>query len=95
MHTRRLVLEALIAVLLAGCNPAEAKEFTTVVHIVGIGDTLDSIAQTYLPSDRGDSKQAFAEFKEGIFEYNFDSIFINRKPYEVHLGDKLLITFWK
>ncbi len=95
MHTRRLLLEALIAVLLTGCNPAEAKEFTTVVHIVGAGDTLDSIAQAYLPSDRGDSQQAFAEFKEGIFEYNFDSVFLNRKPYEVRIGDKLLITFWK
>ncbi len=95
MHTRRLLLEALIAVLLTGCNPAEAKEFTTVVHTVGAGETMDSIAQAYLPSDRGDSPQAFAEFKEGIFEYNFDSVFINRKPYEVCIGDKLLITFWK
>ena len=87
MHTRRLLLEALIAVLLTSCNPAEAKEFTTVVHTVDVGDTLESISQTYLPADRGDSQKAFAEFKEGIFEYNFDRVFINRQPYEVHVGD--------
>lgn len=97
MHTRRLLVEALIAVLLTSCNPAEAggKEFTTIVHIVAASDTLDTIAQAYLPSDRGDSHQAFAEFKEGIFEYNYDRIFVNRKPYEVHTGDRLLITFWE
>ena len=94
MHTRRLLLEALIAVLLTSCNPAEAKEFTTVVHVVSASDTMDSIAQTYLPPNRGDSHQAFAEFKEGIFEYNFDRVFVNRQPYEVHPGDQLLITFW-
>ena len=95
MHARRLLLEALIAVLLTGCEPAQAKQFTTVVHIVGPDDTMDSIAQAYLPSDRGDSHQAFAEFKDGIFEYNYDSVFSNRKPYEVREGDHLLITFWK
>jgi len=95
VHARQLLLEALIAVILASCDPAEAKEFTTVVHTVGAGDTMDSIAQAYLPSDRGDSHQAFAEFKEGIFEYNYDRVFTNRKPYEVRVGDELLITFWK
>lgn len=96
MHTRRLLIEALIAVLLTGCDPVEAaKEFTTVVHVVSAGDTMDSIAQAYLPKDRGSSHQAFAEFKEGIFEYNYDHVFVNRKPYEVRIGDRLLITFWK
>ena len=95
MRTRQLLLEALIAVILTNCNPAEAMDFTTVVHTVGTGDTMDSIAQAYLPSDRGDSHQAFLEFREGIFEYNFDRVFINREPYEVRVGDELLITFWK
>ena len=93
MHTRQLLL-ALIAVTLMTCNPVEAKEYTTVVYTVGAGDTLDSIAQTYLPTDRGNSWQAFAEFKEGIFEYNFDRVFSQRKPYEVRVGDCLLITIW-
>jgi len=94
MHTRHLLL-ALIAATLMSCSSVAAKEYTTVVYTVGAGDTMDSIAQTYLPSDRGNSWQAFAEFKEGIFEYNFDRVFIHRKPYEVDVGDCLLITFWK
>jgi len=94
MHTSQVLL-TLIAATLISCSSVEAKEYTTVVYTVGAGDMLDSIAQTYLPLDRGNSWQAFAEFKEGIFEYNFDRVFINRKPYEVHVGDCLLITFWK
>ena len=93
MHTRQLLLALIVAALMR-CNSVEAMEYTTVVYTVGAGDTLDSIAQTYLPTDRGNSWQAFAEFKEGIFEYNFDKVFIHRKPYEVRVGDCLLITLW-
>lgn len=95
MNTRHLLIQVIITVLLTVCNPAEAKEFTTVTHIVGVNDTMDSISQTYLPSDRGASHKAFAEFKEGIFEYNYDRVFTNRKPYEVRIGDQLLITYWQ
>lgn len=94
MHTPSLLL-ALIAVTFISCSSVEAKEYTTVDYTVGAGDTMDSIAQTYLPPDRGHSRRAFAEFKEGIFEYNFDRVFIYRKPYAVQPGDHLLITFWK
>ena len=94
MSIRYLLLILIVATLMS-CSPAEAKEYTTVVYTVVAGDTMDSIAQTYLPQDRGNSWQAFAEFREGIFEYNFDRVFIYRQPYEVHVGDCLLITFWK
>jgi len=94
MHTRHLLLALIVATLMS-CGSVEAKEYTTVVYTVVAGDTLDSIAQTYLPPDRGTSWQAFAEFKEGIYEYNFDKVFVHRTPYEVHVGDYLLITFWK
>ena len=93
MHIRHQLL-ALIVTTLLSCSSVEAKEYTTVVYTVGAGDTLNSIAQTYLPPDRGSSWQAFAEFKEGIFEYNYDKVFVNREPYEVRLGDSLLITSW-
>ena len=93
MNIRQLLL-VLVVITLMSCSPIEAKEYTTVTYTVGVGDTLDSIAQTYLPADRGNSWKAFAEFKEGIFEYNFDKVFIYRKPYEVHIGDCLLITYW-
>jgi len=93
MHLHHLLLALIVATLMS-CSSVEAKEFTTVVYIVGVGDTMSSIAQTYLPPDRGNSRQALAEFKEGIFEYNYDKVFFNRKPYEVHVGDCLLITSW-
>jgi len=94
MHTRHLLSVLLVAILLS-CGSIEAKEFTTVAYTVSAGDTMDSIAQTYLPPDRGDSEQAFEEFKEGIFEYNYERVFVNRLPYEVHEGDCLYITFWE
>lgn len=94
MQTRHLLL-SLVVVALMSCNPVEAKMYTTVVYHVGAGDTLDNIAQRYLPSDRGPSWRAFAEFKEGIFEYNYDQVFIHRRPYDVREGDRLLITFWQ
>ena len=94
MYTRYLLLTLIILAHMS-CSSVEAKQFTTVVYHVGAGDTMDSIAQTYLPLDRGNSWQAFAEFKEGIFEYNFDRVFIHREPYEVRVGDCLDITFWK
>ena len=93
MHTRHLLLALIVATLMS-CGSVEAREYTTVVYTVGVGDTMDSIAQTYLPPDRGNSYRAFAEFKEGIFEYNFASVFSDRRPYEVRVGDCLLITFW-
>ncbi|MBP2657841.1 MAG: hypothetical protein H6Q69_873 [Firmicutes bacterium] len=94
MHIRHLLL-ALIAAAFISCSPVEAKEYTTVSYTVVAGDTMDSIAHSYLPPDRGKSWRAFAEFKEGIFEYNFDRVFTDREPYEVRVGDCLLITFWK
>lgn len=94
MNTHHLLL-VLITAILMSCSSVEAKEYTMVSYTVVTGDTMDSIARTYLPPDRGKSWRAFAEFKEGIFEYNFDKVFIHRKPYEVRVGDCLLITFWK
>ena len=94
MHTRHLLSALLVAALLS-YGPIEAKKFTTVSYTVSAGDTMDSIAQTYLPSDRGDSERAFKEFKEGIFEYNYERVFVHRPPYEVREGDCLYITFWK
>jgi hypothetical protein len=73
----------------------EAKELTTVEYTVVAGDTMDNIARQFLPTERGDSYKAFAEFREGIFEYNFNRVFYDREPYEVKEGDTLLIVFWQ
>ena len=86
---------AFVAATFLFCSSISASELVTVVYSVVAGDTMDSIAHSYLPEDRGNSSRAYAEFKEGIFEYNFDRVFIDRAPYEVHAGDYLLITFWE
>lgn len=89
------LLSVLIAATLLFCSSVDAKELTTVVYTVSAGDTMDSIAEKYMPTDWGPSYQAFAEFREGIFEYNYDRLFLERKPYEVRAGDYLLINLWK
>jgi hypothetical protein len=94
MHSY-LLLMAFIATMLLGGHSVEATEYKTVVYTVSGSDTLDIIARKYLPADRGDSDRAFKEFKEGIYEYNYETVFIHRLPYEVHKGDCLLITLWE
>ena len=94
MHTYFLLM-ALIATIFVGGHSVEAARYTTVAYTVSEGDTLDIIAQKYLPADRVESDREFAEFKEGIYEYNYEMVFIHRLPYEVREGDCLLITLWE
>lgn len=91
MRTYFLLL-AFIATMLLGVHSVDAAGYKTVAYTVSEGDTLDIIARKYLPADRGDSDRAFAEFKEGIYEYNYEMVFIHRLPYEVREGDCILIT---
>lgn len=86
---------ALLVIMLISSGSVSAQELVTIEYSVAAGDTMDSIAKSYLPASWGDSHQAFAEFKEGIFEYNFERVFVDRKPYEVREGDCLLILFWE
>jgi len=86
---------ALLVTMLIVSGSASAQEPVTVEYSVAAGDTLDMIAKLYLPSSWGESHQAFAEFREGIFEYNFERVFVDRKPYEVREGDCLLILLWE
>ena len=95
MPARRFLLFVLLAITLMNCSNAEAKELITIVHTVRDGETLDTIAQIYLPADRAASGQAFASFMEGIYEYNYESVFLHRRHYEVREGDRLMITFWQ
>ena len=94
MHMRHL-LPLLIAATFMFCSSIEAKELTTVVYTVSSGDTMNSIAAEYLPLEWGDSYEAFEEFREGIYENNYDRVFADRKPYEVREGDFLFINIWK
>lgn len=86
---------SLLMTMLIGMGPVSARELKTFEYTVVAGDTIDTIARSYLPAGWGESSQAFAEFREGIFEYNFERIFFDRKSYEVREGDCLKILFWE
>ena len=86
---------ALLVTMLIVSGSVSAQGPVTFEYTVAAGDTLDTVAKSYLPSSWGDSHRAFAEFIEGIFEYNFDRVFADRKSYEVREGDCLLILFWE
>jgi hypothetical protein len=73
---------------LAFANDAPQRELVKVIHIVKSGETLDEIANFYLPPDR-----EFKEFREGIYELNYDKL-KDRPVYEVRKGDFLDIQFW-
>ena len=94
MHTYFLLV-ALIATTFLGGHSAEAFGYKTLAYTVSESDTLDIIARKYLPANSVGSDRAFAEFKEGIYEYNYEMVFIHRLPYEVREGDRLLIALWE
>lgn len=59
------------------------------VHIVKEGETLESIAKAYMTKDR-----EIREFKEGIVELNYETLFETRIDKRVHPGDRLVIGYW-
>ena len=94
MHIRKLLATLLVLTFMCW-NSLEARELTTVEYTVVAGDTMDNIAKLFLPSEWGSSHRAFAVFREGIYEYNYDRIFVDRDPYEVKVGDTLWIVRWQ
>lgn len=65
------------------------RELVRVGHEVKAGETLDTITRFYLPPDR-----EFLEFREGIYQLNYERVFEGRGSYEVHEKDYLIIQFW-
>lgn len=82
---KRLLL--LIFVMLIGCNVTNAKELHTEIYEVKEGDTLTSIAQKFITSDR-----FLPEFEEGIYELNYDVMHGIKK---VEKGQILEINYWR
>jgi hypothetical protein len=82
---RALLITLLVTALNNKCS---AKELVTYEHKVLPGETLDLIAQQYITPDR-----YFPEFREGIVENNYETIFAERD--EVRAGDILKINRWE
>ena len=95
---RGALIIALVLVCMVGlsqCGSAEQpKQLVQITHIVATGETLHGIAEQYCPPDR-----YILEFREGIYELNYDTVFHPRElqgvaKMTVFPGDRLQINFW-
>ena len=72
-----------------------SKELVVVTHVVSKGETLWTIAEKYITSDR-----YMPEFVEGIYELNYNRVFMEREKNgaprkSVYPGDRLEIRYWQ
>ncbi len=92
---KRLLIVALIAASLASCgNISEPKgELKTETYIVQASDTLDEISYRYM--QKSSVRRDVREFREGIIELNYDSVFKDRYPHGlIKPGDRLQINYY-
>ena len=102
MFTRRqkdvlltVVLIGLLIVTLASCGNAEPKgTLVTETYIVQPGDTLWTIAETYMAKNTYGPRD-IREYYHGIIELNYDTVFANRPNSLIYPGDELQINYWK
>lgn len=89
---------ALLALALVSCGAnyePPKKEMVVITHVVVDGETLWGVAGKYITPDRD-----IREFIEGIYELNYDRVFLNREQNGVPRkmvfpGDELEIRYWK
>lgn len=86
---RQVVVIAAIGVALATntCSATWRNHETT--YTVVDGDSLTSIAQRYMTANCD-----LAEYREGIVEVNWDTVFGPRGERVVHPGDVLRVNYW-
>lgn len=90
---RKVLILFLFAMLLCLPRTEAAVEKITLGHIVQKGDTLDSIAKKYIKPELANNPKAVAEFKEGIYELNYEDL-RGRPRYQVKEGDFLRINIF-
>lgn len=62
-------------------------------YTVTSGDTLDKISYQFMA--KSSVRRDIREFREGIIEENWDSIFKGRYPHGlIYPGDKLVVNYW-
>lgn len=93
---KKLIIAALVAAAVASCgNSADTArgELKSEVYIVKSGDTLDNIAYEFL--SKSTVRRDVREFREGIIEFNWDTVFCDRQPYgQIYPGDRLTINYY-
>lgn len=88
-----VMLLALIILAIDSCGCSPPGELVTETYIVRPGDNLWAIAEQYVVKNTYGPRD-IREFICRIEELNYDSVFKNRKPGEIHPGDKLTINYW-
>lgn len=92
------LLIAVMVFALTTCGNAQMeskKEMVVVTHTVSRGETLWTVAEKYMTSDR-----YILEFIEGIYELNYEHVFADREragtPRKaIYPGDRLEIRYWR
>lgn len=86
---------ALVAASLTACGFDKSNDFELVSesYTVKSGDTLWDISSKYIEKNTY-GKRDIREFTHGIIELNYDEVFKDRKPGEIHVGDDLKINYF-
>jgi len=93
---KRLVIAGLIAFAVASCGNAEPPkgELKTEIYTVVSGDTLDEISYKFMA--KSSVRRDIREFRTGIIQENWETVFKDRYPYGlIYPGDHLKINYWK
>ena len=94
MQLLYVVVVALAVLILTGAADAKYPgHMITDTYVVNEGDTLWDISRKYMDKNTYGPRD-IREFKEGIIELNYDSVFADRKDGEIYPGDTLKINYW-
>lgn len=91
---KRIIIAGLITLAVASCGSAEPRgQLVTETYTVVSGDTLDAISYRYMAKSA--ARRDVREFREGIIQENWETVFKDRKPHGlIHPGDKLKINYF-
>lgn len=94
-----ILLIATLAVCLGFGQAKIPGKMIEETYTVKTGDTLWSVGEKFIAKNTYSARDV-REFQEGIYELNYQTVFLNResqgwaRPKEVFPGDKLQIVYW-
>jgi len=83
---------ALLFAVSCGEGSEPGNSLVSETYTVKAGDTLWDISQRYITKNTYGPRE-IREFYHGILELNYD-LFADRKPGEIHPGDKIKINYF-
>jgi hypothetical protein len=97
---RLLIIVVIIIAVIASCGnvkppdePIAKGHLVTETYTVISGDTLDEISYKFMA--KSSVRRDIREFREGIIEENWDSVFKGRYPHGlIYPGDRLVVNYW-